>query len=65
LAIDATRKIGPEKRHEWGEPLVRSEEQEKHIDLKLKELGLSDAGTQEPDPTLFGYVLENLLYKSK
>ena len=65
LAIDATKKIGPEKRHEWGEPLVRSEELEKRIDSKWKELGLNDLDTIEPDPSLFGYVINDLLKKKK
>ena len=63
LAIDATRKIGPEKRHEWGEPLERSKEIEQKIDLKMKELGLQNLGTNAADPTLFGYVIEDLLRK--
>ncbi len=63
LAIDATRKIGPEKRHEWGEPLFRSKELEEKIDTKMEELGLSDFQTNEPDPSLFGYVIESLLSK--
>tara|TARA_Y100001968_G_scaffold329978_1_gene380597 strand:+ start:427 stop:2004 length:1578 start_codon:yes stop_codon:yes gene_type:complete len=63
LAIDATRKIGPEKRHEWGEPLKRSKESERKIDLKMREIGFSTLENKEPDPTLFGYVIENLLTK--
>jgi len=65
LAIDATRKIGPEKRHEWGEPLVWPKGMEQRVDLKLKELGLADIGEKEPDPSLFGYVIENLLLKNQ
>ena len=63
LAIDATKKIGPEKNHEWGEPLIRSKELEKKIDLKWKELGLNDLEEKEPDPALFGYVIDDLLKK--
>ena len=63
LAIDATRKIGPEKRHEWGEPLTRSEELENRIDLKMKELGFLGLETKQVDPTLFGYIIEDLLTK--
>tara|TARA_Y100001968_G_scaffold216374_1_gene199093 strand:+ start:59 stop:1258 length:1200 start_codon:yes stop_codon:yes gene_type:complete len=65
LAIDATRKIGPEKRHEWGEPLNRSKEIDLNIDLRLNELGLADIGNKDPDPTLFGYVIENLISKKE
>ena len=65
LAIDATRKIGPEKRHKWGEPLRRSKEIEKDIDQRMEELGLSNLGDKEPDPTLFGYVIETLINKRK
>ena len=65
LAIDATRKIGPEKRHEWGEPLNRSKEIDLDIDLRLNELGLADIGNKDPDPTLFGYVIENLISKKE
>ena len=61
LAIDATKKIGPEKKHEWGEPLSRSQEIESNVDARWGELGLSDLSTKEPDPTLFGYVIDELL----
>ena len=63
LAIDATRKIGPEKKHEWGEPLKRSQELERKIDLKMKELGLIEHEKAPPDPTLFGYIIEDLINK--
>ncbi len=63
LAIDATRKIGPEINHEWGEPLNRSEELERKITAKMKEIGLSDLNNKEPDPSLFGYIIEDLLNK--
>ena len=61
LAIDATRKIGPEKRHQWGEPLSRPRELESKIDARWGELGLADINDIEPDPTLFGYVIDELL----
>ncbi|CAI8173968.1 MAG: 3-octaprenyl-4-hydroxybenzoate carboxy-lyase [Prochlorococcus marinus str. MIT 9215] len=60
LAIDATTKIGPEKHHEWGEPLSRDSELEAKIDARWQELGLADLGSEEPDPSLFGYVMESL-----
>jgi 4-hydroxy-3-polyprenylbenzoate decarboxylase len=61
LAIDATTKIGPEKRHDWGEPLSRPAELEARVDGRWAELGLADLGQEEPDPALFGYTLEALL----
>ncbi len=61
LAIDATTKIGPEKRHDWGKPLTRSKEFERKIDLRWQELGLSDLENKNPNPELFGYVIEELL----
>ena len=61
LAIDATRKIGPEKRHQWGEALTRPVELESRIDERWHELGLSDLDDKEADPTLFGYVIDELL----
>jgi 4-hydroxy-3-polyprenylbenzoate decarboxylase len=61
LAIDATTKIGPEKRHEWGEPLSRPAELEERVEQRWAELGLADLGQGEPDPALFGYTLEALL----
>jgi 4-hydroxy-3-polyprenylbenzoate decarboxylase len=61
LAIDATTKIGPEKRHPWGEPLQRSAELEARLDGRWAELGLADIGTVPPDPALFGYTLEHVL----
>ena len=60
LAIDATTKIGPEKRHEWGEALTRSEETMARVSERWEELGLDGIEKIEPDPTLFGYVLEKL-----
>ena len=63
LAIDATRKIGPEKQHDWGEPLGRPRKFEEKVDLRIKELGLSNLGSEEPDPTLFGYVIDDLINK--
>ena len=61
LAIDATTKIGPEKRHDWGEPLSRGPELEARVDRRWAELGLADLGGSEPDPALFGYSFEHLL----
>ena len=61
LAIDATTKVGPEKNHEWGEPLSRPAELEAHVSKRWDELGLSDLGDQEPDPSLFGYALDRLI----
>jgi 4-hydroxy-3-polyprenylbenzoate decarboxylase len=61
LAIDATAKIGPEKRHPWGEPLRRDAALESRVDQRWQELGLGDLGGSEPDPSLFGYTLEHLL----
>jgi 4-hydroxy-3-polyprenylbenzoate decarboxylase len=61
LAIDATTKVGPEKRHGWGEPLRRSPELEARVDGRWAELGLADLGGSEPDPSLFGYSFEHLL----
>ncbi len=61
LAIDATTKIGPERRHDWGEPLARSPELEARLDRRWAELGLADLGRDEPDPALFGYAFEQVL----
>jgi 4-hydroxy-3-polyprenylbenzoate decarboxylase len=61
LAIDATTKIGPEKRHAWGEPLRRDAALEARVDARWAELGLADLGGAEPDPALFGYTLEHVL----
>jgi len=63
MAIDATTKIGPEKNHEWGEPLHRPQELENRVSERLEELGLGDLDGQEPDPELFGYVMETLFKK--
>jgi 4-hydroxy-3-polyprenylbenzoate decarboxylase len=61
LAIDATTKIGPERRHDWGEPLARSSELEARLDQRWAELGLADLGQGDPDPALFGYAFEQVL----
>jgi 4-hydroxy-3-polyprenylbenzoate decarboxylase len=61
LAIDATTKVGPEKRHDWGEPLGRDAESEAKLDARWEELGLADLVGNEPDPSLFGLQLENVL----
>ncbi len=63
MAIDATTKIGPEKKHAWGEPLKRTEDIEERVDARWDELGLNDLRKEEVDPTLFGYVMEELLQK--
>ena len=61
LAIDATTKVGPEKRHNWGEPLRRGAELEERITARWSELGLDDLGGEDPDPSLFGLQLEQVL----
>ncbi len=61
LAIDATTKIGPEKRHEWGEPLHHSNDLIKKVDSRWDDLGLSDIENKEPDPSLFGYVMNEVI----
>ncbi len=61
LAIDATTKVGPEKRHDWGEPLGRDAESEAKLDARWQELGLGDLMGNEPDPSLFGLQLEHVL----
>ncbi len=63
VAIDATTKIGPEKKHPWSEPLTRPEELEARVDSRWKELGLEELKISDPDPVLFGYVLDDLIYK--
>ena len=61
LAIDATTKIGPEKNHPWGEPLSRPDDLEQRVTDRLDELGLTDISNQEPNPELFGYLLDQLI----
>jgi 4-hydroxy-3-polyprenylbenzoate decarboxylase len=61
LAIDATTKVGPEKRHDWGQALRRDAALEARVDARWAELGLADLGGVEPDPALFGYTLEHVL----
>ncbi|MYJ59374.1 MAG: UbiD family decarboxylase, partial [Synechococcus sp. SB0672_bin_6] len=61
MAIDATTKIGPERRHDWGQALERDAATEARITERWGELGLEDLGRTPPDPVLFGYVMENLL----
>jgi 4-hydroxy-3-polyprenylbenzoate decarboxylase len=61
LAIDATTKIGPERRHPWGEPLGRHGELEARVQARWQELGLADLPEGDPDPALFGYTLEHVL----
>ena len=61
LAIDATTKIGPEKRHDWGKPLSYSDELLTKVESRWDELGLSDIQNMEPKPELFGYIIDELL----
>ena len=61
LAIDATTKVGPEKNHDWGEPLSRPSDLEQRVSDRWAELGLADIGDEEPDPSLFGYALDQLI----
>ncbi len=61
MAIDATTKIGPEKKHEWGEALNHSQELKKKIDTRWVELGLNELKESNPDPTLFGYVFDEII----
>ena len=42
-----------------------TKEIESKIDARWEELGLSDLNTNQPDPSLFGYVLDNLLRQSQ
>jgi 4-hydroxy-3-polyprenylbenzoate decarboxylase len=65
LAIDATTKIGPEKNHEWGEPLSRPADLEQRVSERWSELGLDDLGDGEADPSLFGYALDRLIQGMK
>lgn len=61
LAIDATTKLGPEKRHDWGQALRRPPDLEARIDARWSELGLDGIEDRLADPTLFGYELEQVL----
>ena len=61
LAIDATTKIGPEKKHDWGKPLTRPKELEDKVDERWEELGLSELDNKQPSPELFGYVIDELM----
>ena len=61
LAIDATTKIGPEKRHDWGAVLHRDEALDTRVTRRWDELGLADLRGQCPDPSVFGYTLEYVL----
>ena len=61
LAIDATTKVGPEKNHSWGEPLSRPDDLEQRVSDRLEELGLADISNREPNPELFGYLLDQLI----
>jgi len=53
--------VGPEKNHEWGEPLSRPADLEARVSSRWSELGLDDLGDDEPDPSLFGYALDRLI----
>ena len=57
--------MGPEKNHDWGEPLSRPEDLEQRVSDRWSELGLDDLGLDDPDPSLFGYALDRLLEKIK
>jgi len=61
MAIDATTKLGPERRHSWGNVLERDAATEARITERWSELGLADLGQTPADPQLFGYVMENVL----
>ena len=61
LAIDATTKVGPEKNHPWGKPLSRPDDLEQRVTDRLEELGLTDISNREPNPELFGYLLDQLI----
>ncbi len=61
LAIDATTKVGPEKSHEWGEALNHSKELNKKVEERWNELGLEDLKPISPDPSLFGYVMNEIV----
>ena len=61
LAIDATTKVGPEKNHPWGKPLSRPDDLEQRVTDRLDELGLTDISNREPNPELFGYLLDQLI----
>jgi len=63
MAIDATTKIGPETNHKWGEPLFRESSLEDKVSTRWEELGLQDLKDEDPDPSLFGYVFDQLLLK--
>ncbi len=65
LAIDATTKIGPEKKHTWGDPLKRTKGLESRVKERWEELGLADLKDKEPDPKLFGYVMEQLIHQKQ
>ncbi|WP_225323064.1 UbiD family decarboxylase [Synechococcus sp. RSCCF101] len=61
LAIDATTKLGPEKRHDWGESLSRPADLEARVSDRWEELGLAGLEDRPADPTLFGYAIEQVL----
>ena len=62
LAIDATTKIGPEKRHDWGEPLLRDPALEDRVSARWLELGLGGVTDRAAvNPVLFGYSFEHVL----
>ncbi|KGG15371.1 MULTISPECIES: UbiD family decarboxylase [unclassified Prochlorococcus] len=61
LAIDATTKIGPERNHPWGKALVHDEQLSKNIEDKWDDLGLSNTKSTDPDQSLFGYVINEVI----
>ncbi|ABX08967.1 3-polyprenyl-4-hydroxybenzoate decarboxylase [Prochlorococcus marinus str. MIT 9211] len=65
MAIDATTKIGAEINHQWGEQLQHSKEIQKRVDSRWKELGLSDITSNNPDATLFGYVMDYFISRKE
>ena len=44
-----------------GEPLSREVDLESRVDARWQELGREDLGSEEPDPSLFGYILDELV----
>ena len=53
--------MGPEKNHDWGEPLSRTAALEQQVSDRWSELGLDDLDEDDPDPSLFGYALDRLI----
>ena len=62
LAIDATTKIG--QKNMMGVSLyqdLKTKDLEDRVDERWHELGLSDLENRQPDPELFGYMIEELM----